>query len=249
LYDYSITMTASARERLLARYEVRPADIVTIPHGATLPPPVASRHASSPTVLTWGLLGPGKGIEWVIDALAEVSDVVPPIRYVIAGATHPKVLARDGEQYRESLAQRAIDRGVADRVVFDQQYRSVPELLDMVSQATAVVLPYDSEDQITSGVLVDAVAAGVPVIATAFPHATELLSGGAGVVVPHRSPTAIADALRNVVTRPNVAQAMRAQAARLATEHSWPCVAAKYLELIEHVVEPSTMPASKVVSA
>lgn len=249
LSDYSITMTAAARERLLARYEVRPADIVTIPHGATLPPPVASRNASSPTVLTWGLLGPGKGIEWVIDALAEVSDVVPPIQYVIAGATHPKVLAREGERYRESLVHRAIDRGVADRVIFDQQYRSVPELLDMVSHATAVVLPYDSEDQITSGVLVDAVAAGVPVIATAFPHATELLSGGAGVVVPHRSPTAIADALRTVVTRPNVAQSMRAHAARLATEHSWPCVAAKYLDLIEHVVEPVAVPLSKVVSA
>ncbi len=249
LSDYSITMTAAARERLLARYEVRPADIVTIPHGATLPPPVASRSASSPTVLTWGLLGPGKGIEWVIDALAEVSDVVPPIKYVVAGATHPKVLAREGESYRESLMRRAEEKEVADRVVFDQQYRTLPELLDMVSRATAVVLPYDSEDQITSGVLVDAVAAGVLVVATAFPHAVELLSSGAGVVVPHRSPRAIADALRTIVTRPNVAQSMRLHASRLAADHSWPCVAARYLDLIEHVVTPTVASSAKAVSA
>jgi len=249
LSDYSITMTMAARERLLARYDVRPADIVTIPHGATLPPPVASRPASSPTVLTWGLLGPGKGIEWVIDALAEVSDVVPPITYVVAGATHPKVLAREGERYRESLMQRAAERRVDDRVVFDQQYRTLPELLDMVSRATAVVLPYDSTDQITSGVLVDAVAAGVPVVATAFPHAMELLSSGAGVVVPHRSPPAIADALRTIVTRPNVAQSMRSRAAQLAADHSWPCVASKYLELIERVLNRGVVHAPEAVSA
>jgi polysaccharide biosynthesis protein PslF len=249
LSDYSITMTAAARERLLSHYDVRPADIVTIPHGATLPPPVASRSATSPTVLTWGLLGPGKGIEWVIDALAEVSDVVPPITYVVAGATHPKVLAREGERYRESLMQRATERQVEDRVIFDQQYRTLPELLDMVSRATAVVLPYDSTDQITSGVLVDAVAAGVPVVATAFPHAVELLSSGAGVVVPHQSPPAIADALRTIVTRPNVAQSMRSRAAQLAADHSWPCVAAKYLELIEHVLSPGVVQTPQAVSA
>ena len=248
LSDYSITMTMASRERLIAGYDVRPADIVTIPHGATLPPPVASRPASSPTVLTWGLLGPGKGIEWVIDALAEVSDVVPPITYVVAGATHPKVLAREGERYRESLMRRAHDRGVGDRVTFDQQYRTLPQLLDMVSRATAVVLPYDSEDQITSGVLVDAVAAGVPVVATSFPHAIELLSSGAGMIVPHRTPSAIADALRTIVTRPNVAQAMRSEATRLAAEHSWPCVASKYLELAERVVSKHA-PSSRAVSA
>jgi glycosyltransferase involved in cell wall biosynthesis len=193
-------------------------------------------------VLTWGLLGPGKGIEWVIDALAAVSDVVPPIRYVVAGRTHPKVAARDGEAYRESLMERARRHGVADRVIFDETYRSVPELLELVCSSHAVVLPYDSSDQITSGVLVDAVAAGTPVISTTFPHSVELLRSGAGVLVPHKDPVAIADALRMVVTRPNVAAAMRSVATQLAPLHSWPNVAQRYTELALDLTQSAPVP-------
>ena len=75
---------------------------------------------------------------------------------------------------------------------FDETYRDVPDLMRLVAASTVVVLPYDSRDQVTSGVLVDAIAAGRPVIATAFPHAVELLSGGAGIVVPHANPVAMA---------------------------------------------------------
>lgn len=227
-----VTMTRVARDRLLRLYDVDPLDVVTIPHGATLPPPVAPRPAPVPTVLTWGLLGPGKGIEWVIDALAAVSDVVPRINYLVAGRTHPKVRARDGEAYRESLRERAIANGVESQVVFDQIYRSVPELIELIRSSSVVVLPYDSDDQVTSGVLVDAIAAGVPVIATDFPHARELLSDGAGYVVPHRDPIAIARALRTIITHPNIARDMRRRAEELARVHEWSTVAGQYLDLV-----------------
>lgn len=237
--DRVVTMTNAARDRLLNFYDVDPLDVVTIPHGATLPPPVAPRPAPVPTVLTWGLLGPGKGIEWVIDALAEVSDVIPQITYLVAGRTHPKVKAREGESYRESLRDRARARGVESRVVFDQIYRDVPELIELVRSSSVVVLPYDSDDQVTSGVLVDAVAAGVPVIATDFPHARELLSDGAGVVVPHRDPQAIARALRTIVTQANVAREMRRRAEELARLHDWTLVAEKYLDLVPSLAHSS----------
>jgi glycosyltransferase involved in cell wall biosynthesis len=230
--DQVVTMTSAARQRLLEFYDVDPRDVVTIPHGATLPPPVAPRPAPFPTVLTWGLLGPGKGIEWVIDALAEVSDVVPQITYLVAGRTHPKVKEREGERYRESLKERARERGVEARVVFDQLYRDVPELIELVRSSSVVVLPYDSDDQVTSGVLVDAVAAGVPVVATDFPHARELLSDGAGIVVPHRDPSAIARALRTIVTNANIARDMRRRAEELARLHDWMKVAGDYLGLV-----------------
>ena len=237
--DRVVTMTNAARDRLLNFYDVDPLDVVTIPHGATLPPPVAPRPAPVPTVLTWGLLGPGKGIEWVIDALAEVSDVIPQITYLVAGRTHPKVKAREGESYRESLRDRARASGVESRVVFDQIYRDVPELIELVRSSSVVVLPYDSDDQVTSGVLVDAVAAGVPVIATDFPHARELLSDGAGVVVPHRDPQAIARALRTIVTQANVAREMRRRAEELARLHDWTLVAEKYLDLVPSLAHSS----------
>lgn len=246
--DVAVTMTASARERLLAMYDVHPLTIATIPHGATLPPRFAPSVSAPATVLTWGLLGPGKGIEWVIDALAEVSDVVPPITYLVAGETHPKVRERHGEAYRESLVRRAVERGVADRVVFDQRYRSVAELVDLAASVAAVVLPYESSDQVTSGVLVDAVAAGTPVVSTRFPHSEELLGDGAGIVVPHRDPTAIARALRTIVTRPNVADAMRVRARQLAERHSWNAVAAQYLQVMSDLIGPTTTERTAAVS-
>jgi hypothetical protein len=162
------------------------AKVVTIPHGATVPVGSALPLSGGVSLLTWGLLGPGKGIEWVIDALAMVPELHDKVHYTVAGQTHPKIRANDGESYRDMLKRRAHLLGVSSLITFDDRYRSLDSLLELVNQSTCVVLPYDSDDQITSGVLVDAVSAGRPVIATAFPHADELLATGAGIVVPHR---------------------------------------------------------------
>src|SRR4029078_2428397 len=120
-----------------------------------------------PMVLTWGLLGEGKGIEWVIDAMASLKDVRPRPRYLVAGRTPPKVAALEGDRYRDMLIRRSWEKGVAASVTFDDSYRDVTSLTRLIQEATVVVLPYDSRDQVTSGVLVDAIAAGRPVIATA----------------------------------------------------------------------------------
>ena len=154
-------------------------------------------------ILSWGLLGPGKGIEWGIRALAESPGIEPRPRYVIAGQTHPKVLLDSGEAYRESLLELARTLGVAEDVESDGRYRDADELAELVAEADAVLLPYDSREQTTSGVLVEAVAAGKPVIATRFPHAVELLAGGAGILVDHESPSGIAVALATILGRQN----------------------------------------------
>ena len=233
--DAAVTMTRIARDRLLANYRVSPAKVVTIPHGATVPPslePTPIGASDGPTrLLTWGLLGPGKGIEWVIDALARVADLRGQVHYTVAGQTHPKVRASQGETYREMLRRRASDLGVADMVSFDDSYRRLPELLDLVVDSTCVVLPYDSEDQITSGVLVDAISAGKPIIATGFPHAVELLCGGVGILVPHRDPVGISEAIRAMVSHPELVDSMSGATRPLAAEHRWSAVAARYAAL------------------
>jgi polysaccharide biosynthesis protein PslF len=238
-----IVMTDAARRRLCRRFGIDPEKVVTIPHGAAVGGERGLLPPGRPTILTWGLLGPGKGIEWVIDALAEMRDIRPRPRYVIAGRTHPKVLATDGDAYRSMLARRSWTLGVAPSVSFDPDYRDVASLGSLISSADVVVLPYDSKDQVTSGVLVDAVAAGRPVIATAFPHAVELLSSGAGIVVPHGDPTAIAAALRRVLTEPGLGKSMADEAARLAGDLAWPAVASQYaalahrlLRTVEHAI-------------
>lgn len=237
--DAVVTMTRAAGRRLLAHYRVDERRVHSIPHGATMLPVEAPPSRDEPLVITWGLIGPGKGIEWVIDALPLMRDLGVPFRYLVAGRTHPKVLERDGETYRWSLMDRAAANGVADLVQFDDEYRSLPDLMEMISRATCVILPYDSSDQITSGVLVDAVTAGRPVVSTPFPHAAELLSTGAGLLVPHRNPVAIASALRRIITSPTLTRAMAERSRELARTHAWPTVAEQYLQLAESLVATS----------
>jgi polysaccharide biosynthesis protein PslF len=140
-------------------------------------------------------------------------------------------LLADGEVYRNSLIGRASTNGVSASVAFDDSYRDVASLNQLIRTATVVVLPYDSKDQVTSGVLVDAIAAGRPVVATAFPHAVELLRTGAGLVVDHDDPGAMEAALHRVLSEPGVAAGMAAEAARLAPTMSWQVVAAAYVDM------------------
>ena len=236
--DAIVVMTETARQRLLNGFDVERSKVHLIPHGAATPlaaPSVSQRrHGAPPLLLTWGLLGPGKGIEWAIDAMAELRDVHPRPEYVIAGATHPKVRERHGESYREMLVERAASSPVD--ILFDDAYRDLMSLTQLIQSADLVVLPYDSRDQVTSGVLVDAVAAGRPVVSTAFPHAVELLASGAGIVVPQRDPVALGRAIRSVLTDPALAASMEAEARRLAPDLAWPAVARRYGELADVVV-------------
>jgi glycosyltransferase involved in cell wall biosynthesis len=182
-------------------------------------------------VLTWGLLSEGKGIEWALLALAELRETTELPRYHVLGRTHPKVLERDGEAYRESLVSMTRHLGLEDHVEFDSRYLAGPDLRRIVSEADVVLLPYDSQQQVTSGVLTEAVAAGKPVISTSFPHAVELLSGGAGILVPQRDPAALADALHRILTVPGLRDHMAREARGLAASLLWPAVAQRYIDL------------------
>jgi len=232
-----VVMSEAASHRLCVGFDVDPRKVTTIAHGAIVPRQIASPARSDrPTLLTWGLLGPGKGIERVIDAMGSLYDLPVRPRYLIAGRTHPKVFAADGEAYRDARAEQARLGGVADSVSFDASYRDVSSLTALVQSAAVVVLPYDSTDQVTSGVLVDAIASGRPVVATAFPHAVELLASGAGIVVGHDDPDALASALLRLLTEPHLAATMAAEALRLAPQMAWPIVANAYLDLARRLV-------------
>lgn len=240
-----VVMTCAAGSRLTAGYVVEATKVAMIPHGAW-PPPVphesdGQARAARPQLLTWGLLGPGKGIEHMIRAMSLLGDLHPRVRYTVAGATHPNVFARDGDRYRQSLIRAAWATGVASSVSFDNTYRDVATLVRFVASASVVVLPYDSPDQVASGVLVDAVAAGRPVIATAFPHAVELLSDGAGIVVPHRDPVALAAAIRTAVSEPAALEEMTARARQIAPSLTWSTVAAQYRALCDTLVPMAAM--------
>lgn len=239
--DVLVTMTDSARQRLLSLYDVRSSIVITIPHGATVPSGFGVPEPGISRLLTWGLLGPGKGLEWVIDALAMLPDLRHQVKYVIAGQTHPKVLANDGERYRNMLKTRAERLGISDMIEFDDQYRSLPSLIGLIRQSTCVVLPYDSRDQITSGVLVDAVSAGRPVIATEFPHAQELVTSDIGLLVPHKDPVSLASAVRTMVENPALVESMSLATVPIAREHKWNAVAARYADVCGQIASQSSV--------
>ncbi len=237
LADRVVVMTEAARVRLCEGFDVDASKVDTIAHGAAIPAGrVTPDLKVPPVILTWGLIGPGKGIERVIEAMRALHDLPMHPRYLVAGRTHPKVLAVQGESYRQDRMEQAERLGISSSVVFDADYRDVASLTALIQSSKVVVLPYDSKDQVTSGVLVDAIAAGRPVVATAFPHAVELLSSGAGLVVDHDDPDAMARALRRVLTRPELAAGMAAEASRLAPGLGWSVVAGEYLHLANRLL-------------
>lgn len=227
--EQTIVMSDTALRRLIVKYDVDPEKIRVVPHGARagLAGPIPER-GTRPIVLTWGLIGPGKGLESAIEAFADLEGIHPSPRYIILGKTHPKVQAAHGDAYLDGLKARADALGLDDVVEFDGRYLDIESLTMAIRAADIVLLPYQSTEQVTSGVLVEAIAAGKPVVATAFPHAVEMLGSGAGIVVPHSDPAAMAAALRSVITDPAQANRMARIAAGIGSTLHWPAIAAEY---------------------
>jgi glycosyltransferase involved in cell wall biosynthesis len=229
----TVVQSEAARRRLIAVYDADGEQVVVVAHGA-----VANFVGSvlpdleRPAVLTWGLLGPGKGIEHGISAVALLQQRSPAPTYIVAGQTHPKVRAAQGERYRGQLRDQSRALGIADRVCFDDSYRDWDSLRALVRSVDVVLLPYDSPDQVSSGVLVEALASGKPVVATRFPHAEELLSRGAGLTVSQGDFQAMAAALDRVLYEPGLAARMAAAARREGATLLWPLVGATYRLLI-----------------
>jgi glycosyltransferase involved in cell wall biosynthesis len=234
-----VTMTQTARSRLLDIYGTSPAKVFVIPHGSADNRVAAAsrRRNGGPMALTWGLLGPGKGIEYAIDAVALLRDRGLRVAYTVAGQTHPRVRARDGEAYRRQLEERVSARGVEDLVCFDSRFLPAEALSHLIDAADVVLLPYDSLEQVTSGVLIEAVTAGKPVVSTRFPHAVELLGDGVGLLVQRRHPADIANALNRVFTEPGLSVRMSRRSADLAPQLLWTAVANSYRKLAATLIK------------
>ena len=151
-------------------------------------------------ILSFGLLGPGKGYELAIDALPAVIRDHPDVLYVILGATHPDLLRREGETYRTGLRARARSLGVADHVRFVDRFVGRVELTRWLEAADVFVTPYPNLDQIVSGTLSYAMGAGRAIVSTPYTYARELLADGRGVLVEPGAPDRFAEALDRVLS-------------------------------------------------
>ncbi len=235
--DRLIVMARKGAEILRETYGVSDAKVDIIPHGIPDMPFLDSRIYKAQfgvegrkVLLTFGLLGPGKGIEHVIEALPEIARQHPNVVYLVLGATHPQLLAREGERYRLSLERLAEDRGVREHVIFYNRFVSLNDLKEFIGATDIYLTPYLNEAQVTSGTLAYVFGAGKAVVSTPYWHAHELLADGRGVLVPFRSPGAISDGVCGLLDDPARMEKIRQDAYAMGREMIWPAVARRYLD-------------------
>jgi glycosyltransferase involved in cell wall biosynthesis len=184
-------------------------------------------------LLTFGLLGPNKGIEYAIEALPGILEKNPNVVYIVLGATHPNLIAHEGETYRLSLERLAEARGVKKNVIFYNRFVTTEELKEFIGAADLYITPYLNEKQITSGTLAYTFGAGKAVISTPYWHAQELLADDRGVLVPFANSAAITQAVNELLENSTQRHAMRKSAYMLGREMVWPVVARQYMKSFE----------------
>jgi glycosyltransferase involved in cell wall biosynthesis len=186
-------------------------------------------------LLTFGLLSPNKGIENVIQALPQILSRHKNVVYIVAGATHPHILRRDGDKYRDSLEALAKELGVESQVIFHNRFASPEEMAEFIGAADIYITPYRHEAQVVSGTLAYALGAGKAIISTPYWHAVELLDDRRGALVPFQNPDAIAQKTIELLDTPAVRHAMRKRAYLFAREMIWKRVAQGYMESFSRV--------------
>ncbi len=250
-----IVMAERGQRMLEAIYGVDPAKIDLIPHGVIDMPFIDSNFykdvfgvEGKTVLLTFGLLSPNKGIEYVIEALPAILAQHPNIVYLVLGATHPHQLAHEGEAYRRKLERLAVERGVADQVIFHNRFVTLEELKEFIGAADIYLTPYLNEAQVTSGTLAYTFGAGKAVISTPYWHAQELLAGERGVLVPFRDSQAIAEGVNFFLSNPTLMTAMRKRAWKAGREMIWPVVARRYLESFERARASLSVPSVETLA-
>ena len=245
LSERLIVMSESGAALLKQVHGISADQIDLIPHGIPQVPVDGDSKErlgleGKTVLLTFGLLSPDKGIEYVVDALPAILAAHPDTVYVVLGATHPHVVARDGEAYRLMLEARARQLGVDGHMIFHNRFVSQEELTEFLSAADIYITPYLNPEQITSGTLAYAVGAGKAVISTPYIYARELLADGRGVLVPWRDSGAIAREVVDLVGDDGRTQAMCARAAEHGRAMTWPAVANQYVESFSRALSNET---------
>ncbi|MHB8400095.1 MAG: glycosyltransferase [Candidatus Limnocylindrales bacterium] len=249
----TVVMSRSAATFLTSAYGVDPARLEIVPHGVPDLPMVPSATTKRglglegrDVILSFGLLGPGKGYELAIAALPAVVAEHPAVLYVIVGATLPDLVRRDGEAYRASLVDRVERLGLGGHVQFVDRFVGRVELTRWLESADVFVTPYPNLDQIVSGTLSYAMGAGRAIVSTPYAAATELLADGRGSLVPPGSPDALAAAINGLLADDE----LRGSVGRRAYEHSrhmvWSEVGAAYGRLFARVAAGVRSPTTSI---
>ncbi|HHH75757.1 MAG TPA: glycosyltransferase, partial [Phycisphaerae bacterium] len=238
LADRVAVMTDIAHGMLEEVFDVAPEKICTIPHGIQDTPFVDPHFFKDQfeiegrkVLFTFGLLSPGKGIEYAIEALPAIVEKHPELIYILLGATHPHVKRQSGEEYRNSLRRRAEELGLSDNIRFVNRFVELKELCEYLGAADLYLTPYLNEAQITSGTLAYAMGTGKATISTPYWYAKEMLAEGRGILVPFRDHEAISKEVIGLLDNETELHTMRKRAYTYCRRMIWSRVAQDYLDL------------------
>jgi glycosyltransferase involved in cell wall biosynthesis len=242
LSDRLIVMSQLSSQFLQEIFKVPGSKIDMVPHGVPDLPFLDPNFykdrfgvEGKAVLLTFGLLSPNKGIENVIQALPRILSKHKNVAYIVAGATHPHILRREGDKYRASLQALAKEIGVESQVIFHNRFVSPEEMVEFIGAADIYITPYRHEAQVVSGTLAYALGAGKAIISTPYWHAIELLDDRRGALVPFQNPDAIAQKTIELLDTPAIGHAMRKRAYLFAREMVWKRVAQGYMESFARV--------------
>jgi len=237
LSDRLVVMSQLSSQFLQEVFKVPGSKIDMVPHGVPDLPFLDPNFykdrfgvEGKAVLLTFGLLSPNKGIENVIQALPQILAKHKNVVYIVAGATHPHILRREGDKYRESLQMLAKEMGVESQVIFHNRFVSPGEMAEFIGAADIYITPYRHEAQVVSGTLAYALGAGKAIISTPYWHAIELLDDRRGALVPFQNPAAMANKAIELLDTPAIRHAMRKRAYLFAREMVWKRVAQGYME-------------------
>ena len=235
-----VVMSDLAQNMLQEIYDIPAEKVVMIPHGIPDVPFIDPSFYKDQfgvegrkVLFTFGLLSPGKGIEYAIEALPRVIEKHPDVMYISLGATHPHVKRESGEAYRNGLTRRVHELGISDNVMFVNRFVELGELCKFLGAADLYVTPYLNEAQITSGTLAYAMGTGKAVVSTPYWYATEMLAGGRGRLVDFRDADAMATEIIDLLDHPTKRDAMRKKCYTFCRKMVWKRVAQSYLDVFQ----------------
>ncbi len=242
--DQLLVMSHKALGILTSVYNIPSQKISFIPHGipdtAIKTPGIFNKKFGfdgKDLIMTFGLLGPDKGIECMIKAMSSIAKEHPNSLYLILGQTHPHILKKSGDAYRDSLNKLIHGLGLQDHIKFHNHFVSLEMLIQYLQTSKIYTIPYLKKEQITSGTLAYALGIGVPIVSTPFWYAEELLAEERGKLVPFNDSEEMAKTINHLLSNDQEREIMRFKGYQYGRSMVWREVSKNYLNIISEIKE------------